>query len=63
MWNLLKVYLPAMSLLTRRIPKTVAVILVGVLATGLSSPTQASESGRKNPTSKLYVADIDGTSR
>lgn len=52
--------LPVMSTLTRHTYKTFPVFLIAVSAVAFSSFAHAADAKRKNPTSKLYIADVEG---
>jgi len=49
-----------MSTLTRHTSKTLPVFLIAVSAVAFASFSHAADAKRKNPTSKLYIADVEG---
>ena len=49
-----------MSILTRHTCKTASVFFIAASTVAFVPFTQASEAARKNPSSKLYIADVEG---
>ena len=51
-----------MNILTRHTQSTVSALVLAASAIFLASSAHAEDAKRKNPTSKLYIADVDGLS-